>query len=46
MIIRDTHDWALREKMLNMGMRRRFRRRHFKQPAVNRYFVAAKESRA
>jgi hypothetical protein len=46
MISRDTHDWALREKMLNMGMSRRVRWRHFKQLAVNRYFVAAKESRA
>jgi hypothetical protein len=46
MISRDTHDWALREKMLNMGMSWRVRRQHFKQLAVNRYFVAAKESRA
>jgi len=46
MISRDTRDWALREKMLNMGMSRRVRRRHFKQLAVNSYFVAAKESRA
>jgi hypothetical protein len=44
MINRDTHYWALREQMLNMDMSRRVRRRHFKQLAVNRYFVAAKES--
>jgi hypothetical protein len=46
MISCDTHNRALRKKMLNMGTSRRVRRRHLKQLAVNRHFVATKESRA